>query len=439
MSITILLGIVSVGILIFVHEFGHFLIARASGIKVETFSIGWGRGIVSFKWKETKVQIGWIPFGGYCKMAGESTKDATKGTPDEYYSSSPWRRILVALGGPAFNYLFAAVLFIFIVFIGYEINTYSNKIILLRSDDQQFSTEQTPARMAGLKDGDIIVEINGKEVRHWDGITESIVRNALKPVKIKVLRDGEIFETVAVPELDEETGRGLIGIQPWVEPVVGNVLPGEPAEKAGIEPGDRIVEVDGEKIVHYVDFYQALEEKNDQTVNVKIIRDGFSKNLTMIPHLVNGYVSAGLVFETLTYHSAKYPFHQAVGKGFMKSVEGVRDTVRGVYLVLSGKIQARKAVAGPAKLIYLSGVIAKEGFVYFLQVMSYISIAFFIMNLIPFPALDGSHIVIALYEIVSQKKPNLEVVQRIQTFGFLFLIVLLIFITMNDISSFLGR
>jgi regulator of sigma E protease len=439
MSITILLGIVSVGILIFVHEFGHFLIARASGIKVETFSIGWGRGIVSFKWKETKVQIGWIPFGGYCKMAGESTKDATKGTPDEYYSSSPWRRILVALGGPAFNYLFAAVLFIFIVFIGYEINTYSNKIILLRSDDQQFSTEQTPARMAGLKDGDIIVEINGKEVRHWDGITESIVRNALKPVKIKVLRDGEIFETVAVPELDEETGRGLIGIQPWVEPVVGNVLPGEPAEKAGIELGDRIVEVDGEKIVHYVDFYQALEEKNDQTVNVKIIRDGFSKNLTMIPHLVNGYVSAGLVFETLTYHSAKYPFHQAVGKGFMKSVEGVRDTVRGVYLVLSGKIQARKAVAGPAKLIYLSGVIAKEGFVYFLQVMSYISIAFFIMNLIPFPALDGSHIVIALYEIVSQKKPNLEVVQRIQTFGFLFLIVLLIFITMNDISSFLGR
>lgn len=439
MSITILLGIVSVGILIFVHEFGHFLIARASGIKVETFSIGWGRGIVSFKWKETKVQIGWIPFGGYCKMAGESTKDATKGTPDEYYSSSPWRRILVALGGPAFNYLFAAVLFIFIVFIGYEINTYSNKIILLRSDDQQFSTEQTPARMAGLKDGDIIVEINGKEVRHWDGITESIVRNALKPVKIKVLRDGEIFETVAVPELDEETGRGLIGIQPWVEPVVGNVLPGEPAEKAGIEPGDRIAEVDGEKIVHYVDFYQALEEKNDQTVNVKIIRDGFSKNLTMIPHLVNGYVSAGLVFETLTYHSAKYPFHQAVGKGFMKSVEGVRDTVRGVYLVLSGKIQARKAVAGPAKLIYLSGVIAKEGFVYFLQVMSYISIAFFIMNLIPFPALDGSHIVIALYEVVSQKKPNLEVVQRIQTFGFLFLIVLLIFITMNDISSFLGR
>ncbi len=439
MGVTILLGIISVGILIFVHELGHFLIARASGIRVEVFSIGWGRGIVSFKWKDTKIQIGWIPFGGYCKMAGDSPRDATKGTPDEYYSSSPWRRILVALGGPTFNYLFAAVLFVFIVIIGYEINTYSNRIILLRSDEQQFSADQTPARQAGLKDGDIIVEINGEEIRHWDDVTQAIVRNALKPVRITVLRDGEIFKTVAVPELDEETGRGLIGIQPWVEPVVGNVIPGEPAAKAGINQGDRIVSVDGEEIVHYVDFYEAIEGKSDQAVNVKVVRDGMSKSLTLIPQSMNGYVTAGLVFKTLTYQSTQYPFHEAVGRGLMKSLEGVRDTVRGIYLVVSGKIQARKAVAGPAKLIYLSGVIAREGFVYFLQVMSYISIAFFIMNLIPFPALDGSHIVIALFEIVARKKPNLEVIQKIQTFGFLFLIVLLIFITMNDISSFFGR
>jgi regulator of sigma E protease len=220
---------------------------------------------------------------------------------------------------------------------------------------------------------------------------------------------------------------------------VGNVLPGEPAAKAGLQQGDRIVAVDGKEIVHYVDFYEALEEKSEQAVNIKVLRDGMSKTLTLIPQSVDGYVSAGLVFKTLTYQSTQYPFHEAVGKGLMKSVEGVRDTVRGVYLVVSGKIQARKAVAGPAKLIYLSGVIAREGFVYFLQVMSYISIAFFIMNLIPFPALDGSHIVIALFEIVARKKPNLEVIQKIQTFGFLFLIVLLIFITMNDISSFFGR
>jgi len=439
MGVTILLGIISVGILIFVHELGHFLVARASGIRVEVFSIGWGRGIVSFKWKDTKIQIGWIPFGGYCKMAGDSPRDDTKGTPDEYYSSSPWRRILVALGGPTFNYLFAAVLFVFIVIIGYEINTYSNRIILLRSDEQQFSADRTPARQAGLQDGDVIVEINGEEIRHWDDVTQAIVRNALKPVRIKVLRDGEIFETVAVPELDEETGRGLIGIQPWVEPVVGSVIPGEPAAKAGIKQGDRIVSVDGEKIVHYVGFYEALEGRSGQTVNVEVVRDGMSKTLTLIPQSVDGYVSAGLVFKTLTYQSTHYPFHEAVGRGLMKSVEGVRDTVRGIYLVVSGKIQARKAVAGPAKLIYLSGVIAKEGFVYFLQVMSYISIAFFIMNLIPFPALDGSHIVIALFEIVARRKPNLEVIQKIQTFGFLFLIVLLIFITMNDISSFFGR
>ena len=167
-----------------------------------------------------------------------------------------------------------------------------------------------------------------------------------------------------------------------------------------------------------------------------LLRNGVTKELTLIPKLVEGYDYAGLTFQQNKYRSEKYPFFIAVGKGAVKSAEGVIDTIRGIVLVFSGRIQARNAVAGPAKLIYLSGVIAKEGFVYFLQVMSYISIAFFIMNLIPFPALDGSHIVISGYEIVTRKKPNLAVVHRIQTFGFLFLIFVLIFVTMNDIRSF---
>jgi regulator of sigma E protease len=145
------------------------------------------------------------------------------------------------------------------------------------------------------------------------------------------------------------------------------------------------------------------------------------------------------MFRQVVYHSEHYPVPVSFVKGFEKSVEAVRDTVRGIYLVFSGKIRARAAVAGPAKLIWLSGVIAREGFTYFLQVMSYISIAFFIMNLIPFPALDGSHIVIALWESVTRKRPNLEIIHRIQTVGFIILIVALVFITMNDISSFFGK
>jgi len=112
------------------------------------------------------------------------------------------------------------------------------------------------------------------------------------------------------------------------------------------------------------------------------------------------------------------------------------DTVRGIFMLVSGKIRARTAVAGPARLVYISGVIAKEGFVYFLQVMSYISIAFFIINLVPFPALDGSHIVISLVEVFSRKKPNLQIIYKIQSMGFILLIIALIFVTLNDISSF---
>jgi regulator of sigma E protease len=439
MGTTILLGIISIGILIFVHELGHFLSASACGIKVEVFSIGWGKGLLSFRWRETKIQIGWIPFGGYCKLAGDSPRDDLKDKPYEYYSSSPYKRILVALGGPAFNYLLSIVLFTLIIVVGYVIQTYPNRIILAKATDLAAQSGQTPAQKAGLEDGDVIIEINGTPVKTWDDITEHIVRNALKPVELTILRDGRTLRTSVVPELERETGRGLIGIQPWVEPVVGKVLPGEPAAQAGFKPGDRILSVNGESIPHYVAFYRAIEGKSGKKVSVVIQRDGRELTLGLIPELADGHESAGLEFQQITYESQHYPIPIAFARGFMKSTEAVRDTVRGIYLVFSGKIQARKAVAGPARIIYLSGVIAKEGFVYFLQVMSYISIAFFIMNLIPFPALDGSHIVISLYEIVARKKPNLEVVHRIQTFGFLFLIMVLIFVTLNDISSFFTK
>ncbi len=436
MGATILLGLISIGILIFVHELGHFLAARAAGIRVEVFSIGWGKGLVSFTWKETRIQIGWIPFGGYCKMAGDSPRDNLKGETGEYYSSPPQRRILVALSGPLFNYLFAALLFIMIIMVGYEINTFPSRIILADGDGVTLASGTTPAKAAGLQDGDVIIEIDGERIRNWDDVTEKIVRNALKSIEITVERGGEILTVTAVPALDKETGRGLIGIHPWVEPVVGEVLPDEAAERAGLKKDDLILSVDGREIRHHVDFYNALEGKAWQDVELVVEREGRIEQIVLIPAKVDEYDSAGLVFRQIAYRSERYAFPIAVGRGFLKSGEAVRDTVRGIIFVFSGKIRARSAVAGPAKLIYISGVIAREGFTYFLQVMSYISIAFFIMNLIPFPALDGSHIVIALWELISRKRPNLNIIYRIQTFGFIVLIVALIFITMNDIRSF---
>jgi len=436
MGTTILLGLISIGILIFIHELGHFLAARAAGIRVEVFSIGWGKGLLSFTWKETRIQVGWIPFGGYCKMAGDSPRDELKGETGEYYSSPPQRRILVALSGPLFNYLFAALLFIMIIMIGYEINTFPSRIVLADGDDVTLATGSTPAKAAGLRDGDVIVEIDGERIRNWDDVTENIVRNALKPIEIVVDRNGETVSTTVVPALDKETGRGLIGIHPWVEPVVGEILPDEAAQRAGLRVGDYILSVDGQEIQHHVDFYNELEGKAFQDVELTVEREGSIERIVLMPSKVDEYDSAGLVFKQISYRSERYPFPVSVGMGFLKSGEAVRDTVRGILFVFSGKIRARSAVAGPAKLIYLSGVIAREGFTYFLQVMSYISIAFFIMNLIPFPALDGSHIIIALWELVTRKRPNLNIIYRIQTFGFIVLIVALIFITMNDIRSF---
>jgi len=435
MVTTIILGIISVGILIFVHELGHFLAARSAGIKVEVFSIGWGKGILSFKWKDTRIQLGWIPFGGYCKMAGDSPKDELTGNSNEFYSSSPYKRIMVALSGPFFNYIFSVLMFILVVIIGYEISTYPNKIVLVREQLQSLGKE-TPAMKAGLKDGDVILEIEGKKVENWEEITQIIVRNPKKPLRMKIQRDGQIMEKLVVPELEEETGRGLIGIYPWIEPVVGQVEPGKPAERAGLKEGDRILEVDGKKINHQIDFYNAIEGKSYYEVPLTVERGGKILHLNLMPEKVDDYVWAGFYFRQIKYQSPDYPFFQAVAEGAEKSTQAVVDTVRGIFMLVSGKIRARTAVAGPARLVYISGVIAKEGFVYFLQVMSYISIAFFIINLVPFPALDGSHIVISLVEVFSRKKPNLQIIYKIQSMGFILLIIALIFVTLNDISSF---
>jgi len=435
MSLTILLGIISVGILIFIHELGHFLAARMAGIKVEVFSIGWGRGLISFRWKETKIQLGWIPFGGYCKMAGELPSETTQEEPGNYYSSAPIKRIAVGFSGPVANYVLAVVLFILIALIGYDIYTYSNRIVLVK-EPLGFSSGITPAMKAGLKDGDVILEINGRKISHWDEITEVISRSPLKPLKMKVLRDNRVIELTIVPEIDRETGRGLIGIYPWVEPVVGKVVEGGPADRAGFKEGDIIVSVDGKKIRNQIEFYEAIKGKSYYTVNVVVNRNGNLLTLKLVPEKVEEFDSPGFFFKQIKVRTPSYPFPDAVLKGVDKSVEALVDTIRGIGLLVSGKIKARTAIAGPAKLIYLSGVIAREGIVYFFQVMGYISIAFFIINLVPFPALDGSHITIALYEMITRRKPNLQLVHRIQTFGFLFLLVLLVFVTINDISSF---
>ena len=439
MGSTIILGIISIGILIFVHELGHFLSARAVGIKVEVFSIGWGKGIQLFKWKDTRIQLGWIPFGGYCKMAGDSAQDKLTGSKDEYYSSPPINRIIVALGGPLFNFFFAIILFSLIMAIGYQITTYPNKIILAKPKDINENTKLTPAQKAGLKNGDIIVAIDGRKITNWDDITESIVRNALKKIQITVLRNGKKLNLEVVPDIDKSTGRGIIGIYPWVDPIVGGVLANSDAKRLGIKPGDKIVSIDGIPIRNQLDFYNILSRKKGQSINLVIDRHGEKVRYNVLIGRNSSNTSLGIYFKQVKLHSPKYGLPKSIELGVQKSVEATRDTIRGMIFLFSGKIRAKTAIAGPAKIIYLSGVIAKEGIVYFFQVMSYISIAFFIMNLIPFPALDGSHIVIALYEAIRRKKPNLEVIQRIQAIGFTLLILLLLFVTFNDISSFIKR
>ena len=215
----ILLGLLGLSFLVFFHELGHFLIARAMGVTVEAFSIGMGPVLLHHKWGETDYRISLIPIGGYCSMKGEkdyqnaleTKQKEIHGEKDSFYGVHPFKRLLIAFAGPFFNVIFAFIAFTIIAMMGYSYTTAGNKVVML-TDIEEYKDSESPAAIAGMKSGDIILSIDDTEVNDFTEIRQFITMNGGKTVRVKVLRDGE-FQEIDVPlGLDKSTGAGYMGI-----------------------------------------------------------------------------------------------------------------------------------------------------------------------------------------------------------------------------------
>ncbi len=215
----ILLGLLGLSFLVFFHELGHFLIARAMGVTVEAFSIGMGPVLLHHKWGATDYRISLIPIGGYCSMKGEkdyqnaleTKQKEIRGDKDSFYGVHPFKRLLIAFAGPFFNVLFAFIAFSVIAMMGYTYTTAGNKVIMV-TDTEEYKDSPSPAAEAGMKSGDIIVSIDGEEVNDFTEIKQLITLNGGKTVRAKVLRDGEYLEIDVPVGLDKSTGAGFMGI-----------------------------------------------------------------------------------------------------------------------------------------------------------------------------------------------------------------------------------
>lgn len=455
MFLTIIAGLIGLGIVIFVHETGHFLAAKASGIEVEAFSLGWGRPLLRYSWRGTEYRLSALPLGGYCKLKGEQAlQDPDAARPEDLegslFEAPAWKRILTYAAGPLSNLLFSILILALLWWIGFAVETYDNRIVLVSDypllNGSPADAVPYPAEEAGLESGDRIVSLNGEEIGHYRQIQESVVTLAGEEISIVFLRDGERIESRLTPRLNRDTGGGIIGVSPWIEPVIAEVAPNSAASAAGLEPGDRILSADGEPIENHLDLISLLQG-HPLRFSMQVSRGSEQIELRLVPgYDENGNAQLGLTFENFSVLNRIGNPAVALARGFTDSLETVTISVKSLGMLFQG-INLQKAVSGPIRITYMVGQVAsygfsqglRTGFTALFRFLSFLSVALFVMNLLPIPALDGGLILLSLWELIRRKQVSAKFFYRYQIFGFLFIMALLVLTTFSDIFFFFGN
>jgi regulator of sigma E protease len=448
MFLKILLGLAGLGIVVFVHELGHFLAARLVGIDVEAFSIGWGKPVLKKNIRGIEYRLGLFPLGGYCKMKGETEfqealekkQDSINPAPGSFFKAGPFRRILVAFAGPFFNLVFAVLVFSVIWGLGFEVNTLENRIILASELD---GGESYPADAAGLKTGDRILAVNGSETPYYHEVRENISTNPGRNLALLVDREGERLNVSIEPELDRQTGAGKIGVYFWTDPVLEN--PGGAAAAAGLQSGDRILRANGRDIPHTMALTKILEGK-PRVLELEYERNGRREQTTLIPVYTETAAETGLNYRGVRYRAPSLSVPGALVRGIGETWKTLVVSVESLALLFKG-IDLTQAVSGPLRITYMTGDIAAEafsegigtGFSSLANFLALISIALCVMNLLPLPVLDGGGIVLYLIEAIKRKPLRPRTIGAFNTVGAALIFGLLIFAVFGDILFLVRR
>jgi regulator of sigma E protease len=443
--IKILLGLFGLGIVVFVHELGHFLAARLVGVDVEAFSIGWGNPILKKKIGSVEYRLGMFPVGGYCKMKGENEfQEAWENRQKEispvkgsFFGVSPFRRIIVSFMGPFFNLIFATIVLSIIWGFGFDVYTLQNRIVLA---SEIVPGESYPADEAGLKTGDRITAINGVQTPYYQDIQENIAVNPEKNLSLDVDRDGENVTLSIKPLLEKSSGAGKIGVYFWTDPLIAAVSPGSPADAAGLKAGDRILRVNGEDIPYNARLIGLLSQQ-PSLLSIDYERNGSENTASLVPlYSETGEAELGISYEHIHYRTPFLSPPAALAKGLSEAWKTLVVSVRSLGLLFRG-IDLTQAVSGPVRITYMLGDIAADGFGQSIATglrsmanfLALISIALCIMNLLPLPVLDGGMIVLFIIEAIKRKPISPRVISVFQTVGVVIIFGLMAFAVFGDI------
>lgn len=450
--INILIGIAGLGIVVFIHELGHFIAARLSGIRVLAFSVGWGKPILHKTIGGVDYRIGMFPVGGYCQMDGEEEyKEALvngnseiRRTPGTFWGAHPIKRIIVSFMGPFFNWLFAVVVLAIVSLVGYSIYTSPNRIVMASDVDSTFSG---PANIAGLETGDIILSINGRETKTSQDISRIIAENPDKDLQMQILRDKTRVDLTVKPSLDKDSGAGKIGVYFWIDPLVEQVSAASPAAIAGIKKGDYILSVNGIPVSQQMDFFKALDSKPG-TLQLRYARGELIEETELVISWNDNEENtnvAGISFALEEQHIKESNLFTAFGSSvkevqstFISSFTSLGTLFRGVNL--------SKAVSGPLRITHMVGQTtisgfqegAASGFISLFRFLAYISIVLSLMNLLPIPALDGGMIIVFLIELIIRRPIKTKILYRFQVVGTVIIMALLVLTFISDAFFLMG-
>jgi regulator of sigma E protease len=426
---TALWGVLLLGIVIFVHELGHFLAAKWRGVRVLRFSLGFGPAMFAFQRGETEYRISWFPLGGYVQMAGDAPQEdgTMPGRRDEFLSH-PWQgRVLIAAAGPAANLLTA---FLVMVAVGLVGVTYPDFPTALGP-----MPDTSVARAEGFLEGDRISAVDGAEVKSWWGMHDAVEKGSKESgVTFSLARGGERID---IPVPAERVPSVLASLQrPPDPPVVGSVVTGMPAYKAGLEVGDRIVAVNGTPIQHWDDLPVALTGQVDRPVEL-LVRRGereFEVTLTPIDPEGSGSKQGRIGIEAPRHgvYVVRLPFPDALRSGFFATGAIVQTVYGGMWLTISRPIYYREYLGGPLFIAQAAGEQVSRGLDMWLQFLAMINVAIMAFNLLPLPLLDGGHITLALLQAIRRRAISARAYIRFQQTGLVVIGALFIFILVND-------
>ncbi len=432
---TVFYFIVTLGVLVFVHELGHFLAAKLFGMRVDRFSIGFPPRAFGKKIGETDYCVSWIPIGGFVKIAGmidESfdTEHLDKPPePWEFRSKPIWQRMIVISAGVAMNILLA-------VFIFWGINYTQGKTVR-DTTEIDYVIEDSPAAKAGIEAADKVISINGTPITHWDEILSHMYIESIgSDVTLTVLRDAQEVQLYvprsSIPEPPEPFGI----IPAHTEIVIGAVDPGKPADELGLKPMDVLLALNGTAVKYTHKVIELVQSSAGKPLLVEWRRGSEIMSGVTIPS-DNGRIGIQLGSrytgpQTTLHFSLLEAFPE--GLKFMINITGL--AIQQIWMIVSGQVAFSKSVGGPIKIAQLAAQSAELGFIIYLNFVAFLSITLAVLNVLPFPVLDGGHLVFLILEGVFRREIPVKIKLGLQKAGLAILLAFMAIVVYNDIVNF---